>query len=88
MQLRFDEPYGQVYGEPPMPGACFEQGGRYFRRDGSLIGDPPKVDEPQRRTATDDYRAMTTERLKQIALVYGVEWTSRADVIRQLEGRE
>ena len=86
MHLDRSRPYGQVYGSPPVDGASWEQDGRYFRHDGELIGDPP-AGAPAQPTATDDYRAMDTARLRQLAAVYSIDWTNKGDVIRQLEGR-
>lgn len=86
MRLDRSRPYGQIYGLPPVAGAAWEQDGLYFRYDGALIGDPP-ADAPTQPTATDDYRAMDTARLRQLATMYGIDWTNKGDVIRQLEGR-
>jgi hypothetical protein len=53
--------------------------------DGSVL--PLKVDAPVAEPSTSDsYTGKTTDELKQLCTVYGIEFKSRQQAIRDLEG--
>ena len=53
--------------------------------DGNVV--PLKVEAPVAETSSDDnYSAKTTDELKQLCTVYGIEFKSRAQAIKDLEG--
>jgi len=91
---RFDptQDHGQVCGGSVR---LFEQNGIHFNMnhepvqlmpDGMTVV-PLKMDEPLADQATpDSYASMTTDELKQLCTVYDIEFKTRAQAIKALEG--
>ena len=54
MRIDLSRPYGVIFGEPPVPGAKYEQDGQYFRASGLAVDEPePAAPAPQRQARRD-----------------------------------
>ena len=81
MRLDTSRPYATVYNEP---GIVYQQNGRYFRHDGSVVGDAapePVVKSGGRPTADEEAR------LKAQLEIYGEPWSGVRAARAFLEGK-
>lgn len=89
------QPHGTVHG-PTVPTLFVQNGVTYdaqhrpveLQEDGSLKEVLVAVKESQELEMADgDFRAMPTDKLKQVCAVYGIEFKSRQQALAELEGR-
>jgi hypothetical protein len=90
LRLNKNRPYGELFGgEQEFPGAKFVQDNRYFRLDGTLIGDPIEV-EPEVVTSTKPLKGTPeeVEWLQQQLSIYNEPFKSVAAARKFLAGKE
>ena len=84
MRLNKEDHFGIVIG---MPGVSFEQAGRYFRTDGTEVGEdglPIVSSEPDPPAPLATYAAMSNKQMQAMVAQFGGTWTTREAAIEFL----
>lgn len=84
MRLDFNRPHAELYG---VPGATFEQNGRYFRSNGEPVDAEPEAAGPEAEQPAANSKSLgdlPDRQLKVLVEQFGGEWTSRPQALQFL----